>query len=293
LSVAVIINPISGRRGTDTARRRAELVSDVLTATGQAGDIFVTERRGHARELAAAALSRGVGLIAVWGGDGTINEVASSLLTGDAALGIIPGGSGNSLARQLGLKTRPEQALRAALQGQRRRIDAGRLDGRLFFSIAGIGFDAHVAGCFDRDTSGRRGFSTYLRLAARELLRYSCQTYAVDWGEGRSTRRAFLVTFANSGQFGNGAVVAPDARLDDGRLDLVIYEERSRLGTVCAAPRLFGGRVTGVRGLSIRQVERVTVESDAPMLYHIDGEPLVGGTRLEAAVLPGVLTVQC
>ena len=110
-------------------------------------------------------------------------------------------------------------------------VDVGELGGRLFVSIAGIGFDAHVAREFDRAGSRRRGFRTYVRVTAQELWRYRCGNYRVD---GVAAARALLVTFANSAQFGNGARIAPGARLDDGLLDMVIFEERSRLATLRA-----------------------------------------------------------
>jgi len=106
-----------------------------------------------------------------------------------------------------------------------------------------------------------------------------------------SARRALLVTVANSPQFGNGARIAPLARLDDGRLDLVVFEEVSRFATICAVPRLFRGGVERVRGMSTQQIERGRIESDAPMAFHVDGEPVEGGTTLDIRVLPKALTV--
>jgi diacylglycerol kinase family enzyme len=155
-------------------------------------------------------------------------------------------------------------------------------------SIAGVGFDAHVARCFDSDTSGRRGLSTYARITARELLRYRPASYRVD---GELHPSTLFLTFANTAQFGNGARIAPNAQVDDGALDLVIVEERSRLATVGALPRLFVGGLERVRGVTVRRAERVSVESETPMTYHVEGEPVEGGTRLDVRVLPGVLWV--
>ena len=115
MSVAIIINPKSGSGGPERGRRRAELASRILRESGQDGDIFVTTGRGHGRELAAAAVRTGARLVIAWGGDGTINEVASALVFGPAALGIVRSGSGNSLARELGVDRRPERAIPDAL----------------------------------------------------------------------------------------------------------------------------------------------------------------------------------
>jgi YegS/Rv2252/BmrU family lipid kinase len=286
--LAIIINPVSGGSTLRQARERADLAAARIASAGEPGEVFLTERRGHARELAEAAVRRGARLVIAWGGDGTVNEVASSLVGTETVLGIVPGGSGNGLARELRLPTSPAAALDIALRGTVRRIDAGELGGRWFFSIAGVGFDAHVASAFDRDTAGRRGFSTYARITARELWRYRCSRYQVD---GADAVAALLITFANSAQFGNGARIAPSARIDDGVLDVVVFEERSRVHTLWGLPRLFTGSVSRVAGVTIRQVTQAVVESDAPMVFHVDGEPVQGGTRLEARVHPGALRV--
>jgi diacylglycerol kinase family enzyme len=204
-------------------------------------------------------------------------------------LAIVPSGSGNGLARELGIDRRPERAIAQALGAAPRTIDAGELGGRLFFNLAGVGLDAHIAACFDRDVKGRRGLSTYVRISGRELLTYRVETYRI--GDLAAPQRALLVTLANSPQFGNGARIAPDARVDDGKLDLVVFEEVSRFSTLCALPRLFTGGIGRVRGVSIRRIERTTIESERPMTFHVDGEPVQGGTRLDARVHPSALRV--
>jgi diacylglycerol kinase (ATP) len=288
VSVAIIINPLSGGATPAQGGRRAALASDALARAGEHGDVFITERRGHARELAAAAAQRGARLVIAWGGDGTVNEVASSLVFGTAALGIVPSGSGNGLARELTVSRRPDQAIAEALRAEPRAIDAGELGGRLFFNLAGLGFDAHIAACFDRDPSGRRGLRTYARVTAREMFRYQAGQYCVD---GLTVERALLVTLANSGQFGNGARVAPAARVDDGLLDLVVFEEATRLGAIATIPRLFTGGFSRVKGVTVRQVEKLTITADRPMAFHVDGEPAQAGTVLEGRVLASALRV--
>jgi diacylglycerol kinase (ATP) len=291
MSTVIIVNPVAGGARLDQGRRRAELAAGVLAARGTDGEVVITERRGQARELAAAAAARGARLVIAWGGDGTVNEVASALVHRPTALGIVPAGSGNGLARDLGVARRAERAIAEALAAMPRPIDAGELGGRLFFSVAGIGFDAHVAACFDLDGIARRGFSSYVRIALRELMTYRAGDYRLDCVGGRPVRGALLVVLANSSQFGNGACIAPQARLDDGRLDLVVFEERSRFATLCSAPRLFTGGVARMRGVTMRQVERAAIEADQPLTFHVDGEPARGGTRLEGRVLPAAIRV--
>lgn len=265
--------------------------SQLLAARGEAGEVFVTERRGHARELATGAVQRGVRLVIAWGGDGTVNEVASALAFGSTPLGIVPSGSGNGLARDLEVAKDAGRAIEDSLGATPRAIDAGELGGRLFFSVAGIGFDAHVAACFDRAAAGSRGLVGYAGITIRELLSYRPGNYRLTGDVERHAHGALLVTLANSTQFGNGARIAPQARLDDGRLDLVVFEEGSRLATMCALPRLFTGGAARMRGLTMVPIAQIAIESDRPMTFHVDGEPVPGGARLEGRVHPSALLV--
>jgi diacylglycerol kinase family enzyme len=298
--VTLIINPISGARLWGELADRVEVARAALAAT-QDTRIVVSERRGHVRELAAAAVSAGSQLVMVWGGDGSMNEAASALAGTGIPLGLVPAGSGNGLARDLRIPLQPAAAIAAALRGKPRVIDGGDVNGRLFFNVAGVGLDAHIASCFDR--APRRGLRTYLQISARELMSYVPTNYRIAHDEGLdhpsgiaarvapTHRRAVLVTIANSPQFGNGARIAPAARVDDGRLDLVVYEEVSRFSTICAAPRLFTGGIERVRGFTTCQIVRARIESDQPMRFHVDGEPADGGTALDVRVVPGALSV--
>jgi len=290
--IAIIINPIAGGARPEAARRRAELAASVLASSREDGEVFVTERKGHARELATAALGRGVRLIVAWGGDGTINEVGSAAVFGQTPLGIVPAGSGNGLATDLRVNRRPERALIEALGAPSRAIDAGELGGRMFFATAGVGFDAHVASCFDREITGRRGFSTYLRISTRELLAYRLSTFRVCQDAGTCDRRALLVTFANASQFGNGARIAPAARLDDGLLDIVHIAGRSLVRAVAELPLVFMGLVDHVAGVTTEQAESVEVKSPYPVVYHLDGEPIAGTLTISAKVRPAALKIR-
>lgn len=286
--ISFIINPVAGGAPAGAGLRRAEIAHRTVARLGLAAELFLTERRGHAHELAAAAVRRGDRLVVAWGGDGTVNEVGSALTGSSTMLGVVPAGSGNGLARELGVPRSPERAIAFAVQSAGRAIDVGELGGRQFFSVAGIGFDAHVAAAFDADTSGRRGLSSYVRITLREILRYECRSYRVN---GVPATGALLLTFANSAQFGNGARIAPDARIDDGLLDLVVFEERTRAATLRHMLSLFTGRVAAVPGVSITRLTTAVVETDAPMTFHVDGEPVRGGVRLEARIHPRALIV--
>jgi len=283
---------MSGARGrASVVGDRVELARRVTTGLGETADVFVTEQAGHARDLARTARAGGARLVVAWGGDGTVNEVASALAFGDVPLGIVPAGSGNGLARELGIVPHPETALTAALRSAPRAIDAGEIAGRLFVNIAGIGFDAHVAARFNAPENPRRGLAGYAVLTARSIAGYTCGRYEIVTPDARTTVRALLIALANGTQFGNRIRIAPDARVDDGALDLVIVEERSRLATMSSLWRLINGSVHRAPIWSSRRVQEVTIESVAPMMFHVDGEPLQGGTRLEARVHPGALRV--
>lgn len=282
-AVAVIINPISGTSGRpDAARQRAEQASSYLIAHGTRAEIFVTERGGHAHDLARAMCDRGIPLVVAWGGDGTVNEVASALAFRQTALAVIPSGSGNGLARELGVPIDAAGAFAVAMSGPRRVIDCGELDGRLFFNVAGLGLDARVAHEFAAHGLVRRGFVRYVEVAARELFTYRAGEHTIVT-DGRSTRRrALIVALANARQYGNGAMIAPAARLDDGKLDVVVVDDRPLWQTLMQVPKLFDGRIASAPGVTSIAAEHVEITSSGQALYHVDGEPFVGGASLVA-----------
>jgi diacylglycerol kinase (ATP) len=287
--IAVIINPISGTGGRiEVARERAERAAALIAARGLDAEVFMTERPGHARELATAALNRGVTTVVAWGGDGTVNEVASVLAFREATLAIVPSGSGNGLATELLIPRDPDGAFEAACAGRDCRIDAGELDSRLFFNLAGIGLDARVAHRFAAGGLVRRGFLRYLEIAAQELFaRSEVHTIVTD---GTSIRLdAMVIAIANVRQYGSGALIAPAARLNDGRLDVVVIEGRSPFAALLHAPRLFMGQIGRVRGVTQLRARDIEVTSGGPMIYHVDGEPFIGGASITGRVRPGAL----
>jgi YegS/Rv2252/BmrU family lipid kinase len=251
----------------------------------------VTERPGHARELAKSAARRGVRLIMAWGGDGTINEVASALAFDEVPLGIIPSGSGNGLATELKISRRPERAIATALAAEPRGMDVGEIDGHLFVNVAGVGLDAHVAARFNDPANVGRGLAGYARVAAGALFTYAPRNYRLDLDGAMIESRAVLIGIANGAQYGNNARIAPNATVDDGLLDLVVVEESSRWRTLANVPKLFSGRAERVSGYRAVKIRRATIECDEPMGYHVDGEPRIGGTSLRIRVHPRALMI--
>lgn len=286
--VVVILNPIAGgARAVVTAQRRAA-IADLLAGHAEPTALWVTGGRGEAERLARRAAAEGARLVIACGGDGTVNEVGRGLVRTETVLGIAAAGSGNGLARSLALPSDPVAAVRHALAAQDRRIDAGTLNGRWFFCTAGVGFDAAVAEAFAVDTSGTRGLRTYARLVLRGFRTFETFEAQVD---GRACRRIFMLTWANAPQFGAGAKVAPAARMDDGLLDCVVFEETSRVATVLAVPALFVGFAARVPGVQVTACASSVVESPTPLRGHVDGEPFGVGRRADALAHPGVLRV--
>ena len=212
------------------ARHRVDMIRDELKRRELSATIDVTERSGHARELARAAVTDRADLVIVWGGDGTVNEVGGALAGSPTALGLIPAGSGNGLAGGLGVPRDPHAALATALGERTIAVDVGMLDDRPFFNIAGIGFDAHIARLFNQRPRGRRGRLPYIVIGVREglpicgegLLNHARRPTA-------SASRALLIAFANGQEYGMGMQIAPAARLDDGLLEACVVEDRSVL----------------------------------------------------------------
>jgi len=292
MRAAVIINPAAGRRSRIPPPDRVRVAAATLAARGLDGSVRLTEGPGHACELAREALAAGAEVVVAWGGDGTVNEVGRTLVSSPAALGIVPVGSGNGLARGLGIPRDPAAALLYALDRPARTIDAGEIDGHVFLNVAGVGLDAEVAHAFAR-ASGRRGFRQYIAIGVRGLLTYRPPSCRVESGGTERTCRPLLLTVANGPQWGNGARIAPGARFDDGLLDLVVVEPPSRVRAMLQALRLFTGTIAGARGVATARVIEVRISGDPPIAFHADGEPLLSDKPvIDVRVLPGALRVR-
>jgi YegS/Rv2252/BmrU family lipid kinase len=293
-SVAIIINPISGTGGrADIARARAAQAATLLSrAGGDPRNVFITERAGHAREIAEKAVRRGISTVVAWGGDGTMNEVGTAVAFTSASMALVPSGSGNGLARELGIPFDPAAALRVALLGAERTIDAGEVDNRLFFNIAGIGLDARVAHRFAANGLRKRGLARYVGLTLRELAGYQPDRLTITTAADSSTTPVMLVAIANGRQYGNGALIAPRARLDDGRLDVVTVAARSLVRISMELPFVFLGLLDRLPGVTSRTVDAVRVTAAHPIVYHLDGEPIAGTLGMSARVRAGAVKVK-
>ncbi len=287
MKVTAILNPRAG-----LAAERARHVLEAGTP-GWTIEIATTSHAGHARELAEAAVARGDDVVLAVGGDGTANEAARGLVGSEVALGIVPVGSGNGLARVLRIPLTPQRALATLAGAVRRRMDVGRINGELFLNVAGTGFDAEVAVAFhDWGRRGRRrGIFPYVWAAAREAFRFRADVRDLEVGGEKVTLPIFLATFANGRQYGAGARIAPRARLDDGRLDLVVVDACSPLQTLLGAPRLFVGRLESFAHYHHWSCTAATISGERPIALHRDGEAGERVERVEARIEPRALII--
>ncbi len=251
-------------------------------------ELQFTQHRGHATELATAALAAGYQRIVAVGGDGTVNETARALVGSNAALGILPKGSGNGLARHLGISMNFKKALQQLLQSQTVAMDTLRINDQVSINVSGVGFDGHVAAQFGKN--GKRGFWSYLRIVVREYMRFQPFSFAMKPAHPAQPQPIFMLNFANASQFGNGARIAPEASVRDGWMDVVALPKLS-LGH---ALRLLGQswlRKHDSRLAPHQHVRAATVELPTPMAYHIDGEPYPPAKNFYVELLPQSLHV--
>jgi diacylglycerol kinase (ATP) len=295
MRIVAIVNPMSGA-GMDpaVARARVAMINDELERRRLVGSVHLTERAGHAREMAAQAASDRANLVIVWGGDGTVNEVGAGLAGSATPLGLVPAGSGNGLAAALGVARDPREAIATAFDGRTMAVDMGKVNDRPFFNVAGIGIDAHIARLFNQRSRGKRGPLPYVVIGVREGTRYACAEYKVtlDGESGATPMRALLIAFANGREYGMGMRIAPQARLDDGLLEAFIVEDRSVVSRFLHARHLALGSIERVPRTVQRSVRSATVESSGPIVYHVDGEIGVAENRIDVSIAPGALKVR-
>ena len=293
MNVVAIVNPLSGAGADpDTAARRVALLEDRFASDGVNGSVHLTERRHHATELARDAIAGGAGMVIAWGGDGTINEVASVVAGSGRAMGVIPAGSGNGFARELGLPADPHAALDVILRGRDTLIDVGELGGRSFFNIAGIGVDAVIAEKFNQRALGRRGMGPYVAIGLREAFLYRAARYRIVLDGEDVHSSALLIAFANGREYGNGIRLAPHARLDDGKLEAVVVEDRHPIARLWGGRHLFRGTTHLAPRITLRSIQQAEIYADAPIHYHLDGETGVADRHVSVRIHPARLRMR-
>jgi YegS/Rv2252/BmrU family lipid kinase len=300
MKAAVIINPIAGGGRTGTIGACIDLARSTLARYHYDADVRVTSGPLDALALSKAAVADSADLVVAWGGDGTVNGAAAGVADTAIPLAIVPGGSGNGLARDLQIPLDPARAMVIAATGQPRRIDAGDLNGHLFFNVAGVGLDAQIAGRLA--TKGhRRGLMGYVLATISELRSYRPCAYTIrnafDAGGRAITgdlvdHPAMFIALANSRQYGSGAQIAPKALLDDGVMEVVIVEPMSGLQILRQLPAFFGGRLEAGPGIVMRSAAAMEISCASEIAFHVDGEPRSAPGRIRLQTRRGVLRVK-
>ncbi|MDU0370350.1 diacylglycerol/lipid kinase family protein [Hymenobacter endophyticus] len=287
MRICFILNPTSGTNRTQDV---PALLTRYATAAGADFEIQLTQRAGHATELAREAAVVGCRVVVAVGGDGTVNEVARGLLGTEAALGIVPRGSGNGLARHLRLPLDLPGAVRRVCQPTFQRMDAGRINGHWFFCTAGLGFDAHVSKLFAQ--AGTRGLSTYVKVALREYRRYRPTPVQMELeNQVLVDTHCYVLAFANAAQYGNNAYIAPQANIQDGLLDVCLIDALPMLRAVRVGVGLALGTLATSSSAAYHTSRRIRVHAAQPLGFHVDGDYVTDATDFEVELTPLALEV--
>lgn len=285
--IVFVINPISGTQGKEQI---LAWVNEKLDREKYDMEVVYTEYAGHAVQIAEQKAAEKAFAVVAIGGDGTINEIARSLVHTDTALGIIPCGSGNGLARHLQIPLDPKKAVDIINGGRLEVIDYGKINGIPFFCTCGVGFDAFVSLKFSQ--AGKRGPLTYLEQTLLESLKYRPEVYELEMDGNASTRyRAFLIACGNASQYGNNAYITPRATLDDGLLDVTILEPFTVLDVPSLSFQLFNKTIDQNSRIKTFQCKSLCIHRSKPGVVHFDGDPMMAGEDIEVSIVQRELKV--
>lgn len=282
---------VNKKAGTDREKRLENVIRRYLTPKAFSVDIAYLEYLGHGKELAQEAVAKGVDTVVAVGGDGSINEIAQGLIGTDTALGIIPLGSGNGLARALKIPLKVAYALEVIANNRRKPVDVGYANEHLFLSNAGVGFDALVADKF-RHTK-KRGLWGYARLVVSSFSKYKGVEYSINVDGQKRRQKAFLLTVANGNQFGYEFKLAPGASVFDGSLDVCLVPPVNFLGLVPVVLYSLQGTIDKTRFMQHETGKEIVVESPELAYLQVDGDAvtLSNGQQVKFSVRPGALQV--
>lgn len=282
-----IVNPISGKRLK--GRERIALVEAFVASEKLDAAVWATERAGHAPELAERALELGVKRVIAVGGDGTINEVGRVVVGTDCEFGLVPMGSGNGLARHIGIPLDFDKALALSATGSAIKVDTGEADGRPFFNVMGIGFDAEVGRRFN-ETEGR-GLLNYMKEGWKAFRGYESLQCNIETPNCTKSLSAYIVAVANSSQYGSNAFIAPDASMTDGKLNLVAISEPNFLSFFILIWRMFSKKLYHSPRVTPICAESFTLRLKSSSFFHVDGEIYKCGENLTVKACPKSLRI--
>ena len=279
--ITFIMNPISG---TQNKAGIPELIDKALDHEKFSYEVRMTEYAGHASEIAREAKEAGVDIVVAIGGDGTVNEVARSIVHSKTALGIIPCGSGNGLARHLMLPMNIRKAIEIINRDEVHELDYGIINGHAFFCTCGMGFDAFVSQKFAE--AGKRGPITYVENVLREGLKYEPETYELQDEQGTTRAKAFLISCANASQYGNNAYIAPQASMSDGLLDVIIMEPFDVLEAPQISLEMFNKTLDKNSKIKTFKCQRLHIHRKKPGVIHFDGDPVMADADVDIELKP-------
>ncbi len=286
--IRFIINPISGKKHKDHLPQQIE---EHLDHSRFDYEIFISNYAGHASILAQDAINQHVDILAVAGGDGSINEVGTTLIGTDMALAVIPCGSGNGLSRCMNLPLDPIKALQVINKNYRRKIDTVTVNDKSFISISGTGYDAKVAEDYSKDI--RRGFETYFRYIIRNYITMEEQPYTIVMPDETLDVKAFFISFANSNQMGYDFPISPHASLWDGKVDLCIVQKPNPFELPIMGGFLIDGMMDKAPKVKIIQTPEATIIRPKAEVINLDGESVMMGKDLHLKVNPLSLNIIC
>lgn len=285
--IAFIINPISG---TENKEHLIEYLHETfLPAKGYEAIYHMTKGSQDAYEASKGFVEQGFDIVVAVGGDGTVNQVAKGLLYSNTRLAIIPFGSGNGLARHLKVPLSYFGAVDTVLQGNTVEIDAARINDEIFFCTAGLGFEAVIGDRFN--TAGTRGLITYMEYCAKEYVKYVRESYTIEIAGKVYDSKAFLITFANSAQWGNNVFIAPEASISDGMIDMVIWKRAPLVSMPILAAELLLKTIQYSEFVDTFRAKSVKIRRRKPGLIQFDGESRYMGEDIEVAVLEHAIKV--
>ncbi len=284
--IYAIINPISGIGSKD---RIPEIISSRCLDREIAVNIVYTDYAGHATELTRKAIDDNADCVIAVGGDGTVNEIARTLLRTDVVLGIIPKGSGNGLARELHIPMDVRGAVDVIFSNHMSVIDACRANDHVFFCTCGVGFDAAVSAKFAEEK--RRGSLTYVKNIVEKYLDYKPETYKLHINNDTIKEKAFLITCANASQYGNNAYIAPHANIYDGKMDITILSSFNALDIGPLAIQLFAKTIDKNSKIKTFRTKEARIIRQKEGFMHIDGDPVMAAKDIELSVIHSALKV--
>lgn len=277
--IVFIMNPISG---TTSKAGMPELIEATLDKHKFDYQVKLTEHAGHATEIATEAKDNGIDIIVAVGGDGTVNEVARSIVHSSSALGIIPCGSGNGLARHLMLPMNLRKSIDVINKCEVHELDYGIINSYPFFCTCGMGFDAFVSKKFSE--ASRRGPITYLETVLREGLKYEPETYEIVDETGTKRYKAFLISCANASQYGNNAYIAPQASMSDGLMDVIIMEPFDILEAPQISIDMFNKTLDKNSKIKTFSCKQLHIHRRRPGFIHYDGDPVMTGPDIDISL---------